>query len=151
MLLFLCLPFLIAQVKKYWSILLFLGMFLAHLSQCFPLHVSTHSAFNVLDIIFILVLSDRCNNWLTTWILHVVAIRSARAVKVLFKTKLCKSGSPSLTRAHIKLKSSSSVLTPCLTTRLLTTAFMRRASFAGALDALLSSSNFSNLTPHSIF
>ena len=126
-------------------------MFLAQLSQCFSLHVSTHSFFNVSDIICILVLRDHSKNWLAPCILDAVAMRSARALGVLFKTKLCKSGSPSLARAHAKLKSSSSVLTPRLTTRLLSSTFVRRTGFAGALDALCSLlifSSFSDLTPH---
>ena len=38
-------------------------MLLAHLSRCFSLHVSTHSVLNASDIICILVLLDRSNNW----------------------------------------------------------------------------------------
>ena len=104
MLLFFCLPFIIAfllaQAKKYWLILLFLKIVFAHLSQCFSLHVSTQSEFIILLITCILVLRDRSNLRLAPYILHVVSIRSARALGVLFKTKLCKSGSPSCARAH---------------------------------------------------
>ena len=85
---------------------------------------------------------DRSNNWLAHYILHVVAVRSSRALGVLFKTKLCKAGSQSLVPAHAKLKSSSSVLIPRLTMRLLTFTFVRRTVFARALDALLFFSNF---------
>ena len=80
--------FLIEQAKKHWCILLSLRMLLAHLSQCFSLHISTHSVFNASDIICFLVLRDRSNNWLAHCILHVVAMSSARALGVLFKTKL---------------------------------------------------------------
>ena len=92
MLLFFCLPviraFLIAQAKKYWLILLFLKIFFAHLSQCFSLHVSTQSEFSVSLINCVLVLRDRSNLRLAPCILHVVSIRSARSLEVLFRTKL---------------------------------------------------------------
>ena len=117
-------------------------MFLAHWNQCFSLHVSTHLVFNVSDIISILILRDCSNQWLAPCILHVVAVRSTRVLGVLFKTKLCKSGSPSLACAHAKLKSTSSVLFPYLTMRLLKSIFARHTGFARALDALLFSSNF---------
>ena len=60
----------------------------------------------------------------------------------LIQNKALKSGSPSLARAYAKLKSSSSVLIPRLIMSFLTSTFVKRTGFAGALDALLFSSNF---------
>ena len=89
--------------KKYWLILLFLKIFFAHLSQCFSLHVSTQSEFSVLLITCILVLRDHSNLRLEPCILHVVSIRSAHALGVLFKTKLFKSG---LLSVHVSMPNS---------------------------------------------
>ena len=60
----------------------------------------------------------------------------------LIQNKALKSGSPSLARTYAKLKSSSSVLIPRLIMSFLTSTFVKRTGFAGALDALLFSSNF---------
>ena len=122
--------------------MLFLKIFFAHLSQCFSLHVSTQSEFSVLLFTCILVLHDHSNLRFVPCILHVVSIRSARALGALFQTKHWKSGSPSCARAHAKLKSSSSVFIPCLTMRLLTSTFVNRTGLIGARETQMFFSNF---------
>ena len=123
-------------MKKYWLILLFLKIFFAHLSQCFPLHVSTQSEFSVSLITCILVLHDHSNLRLVPCILHVVSIRSARALGALFQTKHWKSGSPSCDVPMIKTQE----FIVCFYS--LPSTFVSRTGLKGAHDTQMFFSNF---------
>ena len=92
-----------AQAKKYLLILLFLKILFAHLCQCFSVHVSTQSEFSVLLITCILVLRDCSSLRLAPCILPTVSIWSARALGLLFKTKLCFYSLPNHKVANINM------------------------------------------------